>query len=306
MTELALRVRGIRKAYPNVLAVDGLDLEVRRGEVFGLLGPNGAGKTTTLEMIEGLTEPDAGEIRLLGLDWKHHGRDIRSRIGVQLQSTSLFNKITPREALDLYGSYYPRRRSTDELLDLVQLRDKADAYHVTLSGGQMQRLALALALVNDPELVFLDEPTTGLDPQARRGLWDVVRQIKREGRTVILTTHYMDEAEVLCDRLAIMDHGRLLTAGTPLGLIEQLKIPSVVELAFDGAAPNPSAFAASLGHPVTLQGDSWEIPTSDPKALLPGLLEAAEAAGLPYKQIHVRRATLEDVFLHLTGRSLRD
>ena len=306
MTELALRVRGIRKAYPKVLAVDGLDLEVRRGEVFGLLGPNGAGKTTTLEMIEGLTEPDAGEIQLLGLDWKRHGREIRSRIGVQLQSTSLFNKITPRESLDLYGSYYPRRRPTNELLDLVQLRDKADAYHVTLSGGQMQRLALALALVNDPELVFLDEPTTGLDPQARRGLWDVVRQIKGEGRTVILTTHYMDEAEVLCDRLAIMDHGRLLTAGTPLGLIDQLRIPSVVELTFDGAAPDPGAFAAGLGHPVTLQGDSWEIPTSDPKALLPGLLEAAEGAGLPYKQIHVRRATLEDVFLNLTGRSLRD
>jgi ABC-2 type transport system ATP-binding protein len=306
VTDLALRVRGIRKAYPNVLAVDGLDLDVRRGEVFGLLGPNGAGKTTTLEMIEGLTPPDAGEIQMLGLDWRHDARAIRSRIGVQLQSTSLFNKITPREALELYGSYYPRRRPASDLLDLVQLKDKADAYHVTLSGGQMQRLALALALVNDPELVFLDEPTTGLDPQARRGLWDVVRQIKREGRTVILTTHYMDEAEALCDRLAIIDHGKLLTAGTPMGLIQDLAIPSVVELTFQGAAPDPQAFSARLGMPVLGRGDFWEIPTHDPKALLPRLLETAETAALAYQQIHVRRATLEDVFLHLTGRSLRD
>ncbi|MDR3670614.1 MAG: ABC transporter ATP-binding protein [Holophaga sp.] len=302
----ALRVRGIRKAYPKVLAVAGLDLEVQRGEVFGLLGPNGAGKTTTLEMVEGLTEPDAGSIELLGLDLKRHGRAVRARIGVQLQSTSLFNKITPREALALYGSYYPRRRSPEELLELVQLKDKADAYHVTLSGGQMQRLALALALVNDPELVFLDEPTTGLDPQARRGLWDVVRQIKGEGRTVILTTHYMDEAEVLCDRLAIMDHGQLLTEGTPMGLIQGLAIPSVVELTFEGAPPDPGGFSSRLGLEVSSRGDFWEIPTPDPKALLPRLLEAAESAALPYKQIHVRRATLEDVFLHLTGRSLRD
>jgi ABC-2 type transport system ATP-binding protein len=302
----ALEVRGLRKAYPKVVAVEHLDLEVGRGEVFGLLGPNGAGKTTTLEMLEGLTEPDAGEIRLLGLDWRDHGREIRSRIGVQLQSTSLFNKITPREALTLYGSYYPRHRSAAELLELVQLQDKADAYHATLSGGQQQRLALALALVNDPELVFLDEPTTGLDPQARRGLWDVVRRIQGEGRTVILTTHYMDEAETLCDRLAIMDHGRLLTAGTPLGLIQELGIPSVVELSFAGTAPPGEPFAERLGLAVTGRGDRWEIPTPDPKALLPRLLEAAEASAVPYTQIHVRRATLEDVFLHLTGRSLRD
>ena len=306
MTAPALRVRGIRKTYPRVVAVAGLDLEVQRGEVFGLLGPNGAGKTTTLEMIEGLTPADAGSIEILGLDWRGHGREIRSRIGVQLQSTSLFNKITPREALELYGSYYPKRRSAGELLELVQLTDKADEYHVTLSGGQMQRLALALALVNDPELVFLDEPTTGLDPQARRGLWEVVRRMKAEGRTVILTTHYMDEAEALCDRLAIIDHGSLLTEGTPMGLIQALAIPSVVELTFAGAPPDPGPFRARLGMAVTSRGDFWEIPTPDPKAVLPRLLEAAEAAAVPYVQIHVRRATLEDVFLHLTGRSLRD
>lgn len=306
MTGSALRIRGLRKAFPKVVAVDGVDLEVARGEVFGLLGPNGAGKTTTLEIIEGLTNADAGDIEILGLNWRVHGREIRSRIGVQLQSTSLFNKITPREALDLYGSYYPKRRSTADLLDLVQLQEKADAYHITLSGGQQQRLALAMALVNDPELVFLDEPTTGLDPQARRSLWEVVRRMKGEGRTVVLTTHYMDEAEALCDRLAIMDHGQVIATGTPASLIAGLAIPSVVELTFEGVAPDPAGFAARLEQAVEPRGDRWEIPTPDPKALLPRLLEAAETAAVPFQQVHIRRATLEDVFLHRTGRSLRE
>ena len=302
----ALRLRGLRKTFPKVVAVAGVDLDVAQGEVFGLLGPNGAGKTTTLEIIEGLTSSDAGEIEILGLTWARNGREIRSRIGVQLQSTSLFNKITPRESLDLYGSYYPKRRSTEELLRLVQLEEKADAYHITLSGGQQQRLALAMALVNDPELVFLDEPTTGLDPQARRGLWDVVRSMKAEGRTVVLTTHYMDEAEALCDRLAIMDHGKVIATGTPASLIADLAIPSVVELTFDGPAPEPGAFATDLGLAVERRADLWEIPTPDPKALLPRLLESAEARAVPFQQVHIRRATLEDVFLHRTGRSLRE
>jgi ABC-2 type transport system ATP-binding protein len=306
MSTPALRIRGLRKAFPKVLAVDGVDLEVARGEVFGLLGPNGAGKTTTLEIIEGLTEADSGEIEILGLTWANHGQEIRSRIGVQLQSTSLFNKITPREALDLYGSYYPKRRSTSELLALVQLEEKADAYHITLSGGQQQRLALALALVNDPEMVFLDEPTTGLDPQARRSLWDVVRRMKGEGRTVVLTTHYMDEAEALCDRLAIMDRGQVIATGTPASLISDLAMPSVVELTFEGTAPDPSAFAARLGQAVEPRADLWEIRTPDPKALLPRLLESAEAGAIPFQQVHIRRATLEDVFLQRTGRSLRE
>ena len=224
-------VRGLRKQFPKVLAVAGVDLDVAAGEVFGLLGPNGAGKTTTLEMIEGLTP--AGRRRDRDLRPRTGGenaQEIRARIGVQLQATSLYNKITPREALDLFGSYYPKRRGTDELLELVQLKDKADAYHVTLSGGQAQRLALALALVNDPEVVFLDEPTAGLDPQGRRSLWEVVRTMKAEGRTTMLTTHYMDEAEALCDRLAILDHGKILRSGTPAELIASLGIPSVVEL----------------------------------------------------------------------------
>ena len=299
-------VRSLRKQFPKVLAVAGVDLDVAAGEVFGLLGPNGAGKTTTLEMIEGLTPPDAGEIAISGLNWGQNAQQIRSRIGVQLQATSLYNKITPREALDLFGSYYPRRRGTDELLDLVQLKDKADAYHVTLSGGQAQRLALALALVNDPEVVFLDEPTAGLDPQGRRSLCEIVRAMKAEGRTTMLTTHYMDEAEALCDRLAILDHGKILRSGTPAELIASLGIPSVVELTFDGAAPDPSAFASRLGSAVEARGDVWEIPTPDPKTLLPRLFTTIESERLDYNQVHVRRATLEDVFLHLTGRSLRE
>jgi ABC-2 type transport system ATP-binding protein len=301
-----ITVRGLRKQFPKVLAVAGVDLNVVSGEVFGLLGPNGAGKTTTLEMIEGLTPPDAGEIEICGLNWRDNAQQIRARIGVQLQATSLYNKITPREALDLFGSYYPKRRATDELLELVQLKDKADAYHVTLSGGQAQRLALALALVNDPEVVFLDEPTAGLDPQGRRSLWEVVNTMKAEGRTTMLTTHYMDEAEALCDRLAILDHGKILQSGTPAELIASLGIPSVVELTFIGAAPNPSAFAARLGAAVEARGDIWEIPTPDPKTLLPKLFATIEGERLEYNQVHVRRATLEDVFLQLTGRSLRE
>ena len=299
-------VRGLRKQFPKVLAVAGVDLTVARGEVFGLLGPNGAGKTTTLEMIEGLTVPDSGEISICGLNWGQNAQEIRARIGVQLQATSLFNKITPREALDLFGSYYPKRRGTEELLDLVQLKDKANAYTITLSGGQAQRLALALALVNDPEVVFLDEPTAGLDPQGRRSLWEVVRTMKAEGRTTILTTHYMDEAEALCDRLAILDHGKILRSGTPAELIAGLGIPSVVELTFDGAAPDPASFAARLGTAVEARGDVWEIPTPDPKTLLPRLFATIESERLEYSQVHVRRATLEDVFLQLTGRSLRE
>lgn len=299
-------VHGLRKQFPKVLAVAGVDLSVAAGEVFGLLGPNGAGKTTTLEMIEGLTPGDAGEISIYGLNWREHAQEIRARIGVQLQATSLYNRITPREALDLFGSYYPRRRPTQELLQLVQLKEKADAYHITLSGGQAQRLALALALVNDPEVVFLDEPTSGLDPQGRRSLWEIVRSMKAEGRTIILTTHYMDEAEALCDRLAILDHGKILRSGTPAELIASLGIPSVVELTFDEAAPDPSAFAARLGAPVEARGGVWEIPTPQPKALLPRLLTTIESERLEYNQVHVRRPTLEDVFLQLTGRSLRD
>jgi ABC-2 type transport system ATP-binding protein len=306
MTTLAIEATGLHKSFGGVHAVRGLGLEIARGEVFGLLGPNGAGKTTSLEMLEGLIAPDAGAIRILGMDWRHEGTAIRTRIGVQFQSTELDPKIKVREALEMFGSFYPKSRPPDELLRSLHLEDKAEAYQQRLSGGQRQRLALGLALVNDPELVFLDEPTTGLDPQARQGLWDLVRQLKREGRTVLLTTHYMEEAEVLCDRVGIMDRGQILQLGTPRELIAGLNQPSFAEIEFLGTAPAAGPFVERYGMAVEAKGNTWTVPLTDAKRDLQALLLGIEAMNLPMQQLHVRRASLEDVFLERTGRSLRD
>jgi len=306
MSEWAVEAAGLEKSFGKVHAVRGLDLQVKRGEVFGLLGPNGAGKTTSLEMLEGLTRPDKGEIRILGLDWRKDGGAIRTKIGVQFQSTQLDNKVKVREALKIFGSYYPKARPVEDLLKLLQLEDKADAFQSRLSGGQRQRLALGLALVHDPELVFLDEPTTGLDPQARQMLWDLVRQMKSEGRTVVSTTHYMDEAEALCDRIGIMDHGKILQLGTPRELIASLDQPSYADIEFDGTPPESAPFVAKLGRPVEIKAGHWTVPLSDPKQDLLRLLSCVNELDLPMQQLHVRRASLEDVFLQRTGRSLRD
>ena len=306
MSEWAVEAAGLEKSFGKVHAVRGLDLQVKRGEVFGLLGPNGAGKTTSLEMLEGLTRPDKGEIRILGLDWRKDGGAIRTKIGVQFQSTQLDNKVKVREALKIFGSYYPKARPVEDLLKLLQLEDKADAFQSRLSGGQRQRLALGLALVHDPELVFLDEPTTGLDPQARQMLWDLVRQMKSEGRTVVITTHYMDEAEALCDRIGIMDHGKILQLGTPRELIASLDQPSYADIEFDGTPPESAPFVAKLGRPVEIKAGHWTVPLSDPKQDLLRLLSCVNELDLPMQQLHVRRASLEDVFLQRTGRSLRD
>jgi ABC-2 type transport system ATP-binding protein len=306
METWAVEAIGLHKRFREVHAVRGLNLQVKRGEVFGLLGPNGAGKTTSLEMIEGLVKPDEGEIRILGLDWRKDGTEIRNRIGVQFQSTQLDDRIKVREALQLFGCYYRNPRKPEELLKLLQLEDKADAFQSKLSGGQRQRLALGLALVNGPEVVFLDEPTTGLDPQARQVLWDLVRHLKSEGRTVLLTTHYMDEAEALCDRVGIMDHGQILQLGTPRELIGSLNQPSYAEIEFQGAAPDVTTFAAHLGMAVESKAQHWSIALDDPKRDLQRLLASVEALNLPMQQLHVRRASLEDVFLHRTGRSLRE
>jgi ABC-2 type transport system ATP-binding protein len=306
MTEVAIEAIGLHKSFRDVHAVRGLDLAVARGEVFGLLGPNGAGKTTSLEMLEGLVSPDAGQIRILGLDWRHQSAEIRTRIGVQFQSTELDDNVKVREALEMFGSFYPKSRTAAELLRLLHLEDKAEAYQRRLSGGQRQRLALGLALVNDPELVFLDEPTTGLDPQARQGLWDLVRQLKSVGRSVLLSTHYMEEAEALCDRVGIMDRGQILQLGTPRELIAGLNQPSVAEIEFPGAAPEAGPFALRLGMTVEVKENSWAVPLSDAKQDLQAVLHCIEALNLPMQQLHVRRASLEDVFLHRTGRSLRD
>jgi ABC-2 type transport system ATP-binding protein len=302
----AIEATGLHKQFRDTHAVRGLSLQVARGEVFGLLGPNGAGKTTSLEMLEGLQSPDEGEIRILGMNWHDHGRSIRGRIGVQFQSTQLDDKLTAREALQMFGSFYPQPRPANDLLRLVQLEDKADAYQSRLSGGQRQRLTLGLALVNNPDVLFLDEPTTGLDPQARRSLWDLVTQLKGEGRTVLLTTHYMDEAEALCDRIAIMDHGRILQLGTPHELIASLQQPSRAEIEFKDGAPDVTEFASCLGLPVQARAHHWAIGLSDPKTDLQRMLGCVAALNLPMQQLHVRRATLEDVFLQHTGRNLRE
>src|ERR671914_1443378 len=227
----ALSVRNLRKSYGSVLAVDGLDLEVQRGECFGLLGPNGAGKTTTIEICEGLTAPDVGDVEVLGRRWKTDERELRELLGIQLQDTQLAEKLTVEETLRLFRSFYKRGRDVADVLGVVQLEEKRRGRVGTLSGGQKQRLALACAIVGDPELLFLDEPTTGLDPQSRRQLWELVEQLKAAGRTILLTTHYMEEAERLADRVAIVDHGRVIALGTPRELIASLGTEHVVELA---------------------------------------------------------------------------
>ena len=302
----AIEASGLHKHFGSVHAVRGLDLRVRRGEVFGLLGPNGAGKTTSLEMLEGLVSPDIGEIRVLGRDWRTEGREIRGRIGVQFQSTELDDHIKVREALELFAGYYPNPGPVDALLQRLQLSDKANAYQRNLSGGQRQRLALGLALVHNPELVFLDEPTTGLDPQARQGLWTLVEELKAEGRTVLLTTHYMEEAEALCDRIGIMDQGQILQLGTPRELIASLEQSSRAEIEFRDTAPDAASFADRLGRPVETHPRMWSIALNDPKRDLQDILACIEALDVPMEQLHVRRASLEDVFLQGTGRSLRD
>src|SRR5919199_2948010 len=231
---LALSVRGLRKTYKDVVAVDGLDLAVRPGECFGLLGPNGAGKTTTIEICEGLAAPDDGDVELLGMRWATHAAVLRERLGISLQETQLSDKLTVEETLTLFRSFYRRGRTVDEVIDAVQLGEKRDARVGKLSGGQKQRLALACAFVGDPDLLFLDEPTTGLDPQSRRQLWELIEGYKATGRTILLTTHYMDEAERLCDRVAIMDHGRTIAMGTPGELIARLRAEHVLEFAIAG------------------------------------------------------------------------
>jgi ABC-2 type transport system ATP-binding protein len=258
-------------------------------------------------MLEGLIRPDKGEIKVLGLDWKTHSREIKTRIGVQFQSTQLDDRVKVREALALFGNYYEQSVPVADLLKMLQLEEKAEAFQSKLSGGQRQRLALGLALVNNPELVFLDEPTTGLDPQARQSLWDLVRKLKSEGRTVLITTHYMDEAEALCDRVGIMDKGQILQLGTPRELIASLNMPSYAEIEFPpGKTPDAGPFAEKLGLPLEVKAGHWAVSLSDARQDLQRLLNLVNEMDLPMQQLHVRRATLEDVFLQRTGRSLRE
>jgi ABC-2 type transport system ATP-binding protein len=305
----ALRVTNLKKAYKDVVAVDGIDLDVRAGQCFGLLGPNGAGKTTTIEICEGLTDPDSGDVEVLGLHWTSDASRLRQRLGIQLQETQLSDKLTVAETLRLFRSFFDQGPSPDEVIALVQLEEKRAARVSALSGGQKQRLALACALVGDPDLLFLDEPTTGLDPQARRQLWNLIEEFKLAGRTILLTTHYMDEAERLCDQLAIMDHGKIIARGTPAELIASIGAEHLVELSTRGAAR-----ALDLGRLKILDGvrdarvenDRLHIHASELHRAVPALIEELRLQDVPFTELSTHSATLEDVFVSLTGRHLRD
>jgi ABC-2 type transport system ATP-binding protein len=315
----ALRIRGLKKAFVDVQAVDGIDLEVAKGECFGLLGPNGAGKTTTIEICEGLTEPDDGTVELLGLNWRTGADELRQRIGIQLQETQFPDKLTVEETLRLFRSFYRSGITVDESIKLAQLEEKRRSRVGGLSGGQKQRLAMATALVGDPELLFLDEPTTGLDPQARRHLWDLVEELKKAGRTIILTTHYMEEAERLCDRVAIMDHGKVIALGTPKELIAKVCSEDIVEFAVgsspvSGARPGAPQDLLDLEALKAIPGvqshrvdkDVHQLSVSELHTAVPRIFEVLEKQGLHLSEFRTHSATLEDVFVRLTGRNLRD
>jgi len=305
-TGSVIEVRGLVKRYGDLVAVDGIDFDVAPGEVFGLLGPNGAGKTTTVEILEGLREPDSGQVNVLGIDVATGADALKPRIGVSLQTAALYPKLTVVEVIDLFRSFYPHPRPTDQLIDLLELGERRRAQTQVLSGGQRQRLSIALALVNDPELVFLDEPTTGLDPAARRSLWDIVAGLRSEGRSVLLTTHYMEEAEVLCDRLAIMNHGHILAMGTVNALVSERFKERTVGL--DATDQLTDADLSALPAVVSMKRDEVDILlyTADVAATIGSLLVLCEARGVEPGDLGVRRPTLEDVFLDLTGRALRD
>ncbi len=302
--ETAILVEGLRKVYGEVVAVDGISFEVQRGEIFGMVGPNGAGKTTTIECIEGLRRPDGGTVTALGLDPQRDGYELRERIGVQLQESALPNRIKVWEAVDMFASFYRRSVDWGPLLERLGLADKRDAVFAKLSGGQKQRLSIALALINDPELVFLDELTTGLDPQARRAMWQLVLDIREQGKTVFLTTHFMEEAERLCDRVAIVDAGRIVALDSPENLVRSLgaekRVVFSVERDFDAnhlrAVPGVNRVERS-GERVTVYGQG--------ERLVGGVVNALETGGVPFRDLRTEQPTLEDVFLALTGKQIR-
>jgi ABC-2 type transport system ATP-binding protein len=302
----AIVCRGLKKQYGDVKAVDGLDLEVASGECFGLLGPNGAGKTTTIEILEGLTPPDAGEVVILGRRWGSQERELRERLGISLQESRLTEKLTVAETLVLFRSFYARGRDPEQLMADMSLEEKRDARVGKLSGGQRQRLAVACALAGDPELLFLDEPTTGLDPQSRLQLWERVAAYKAAGRSVLLTTHYMEEAERLCDRVAVVDHGRIIAQGTPAQLIAGLKAPNIIEFSTEPRVED--TFLAKIpGIGERRQRDGrWLLAAGSLAQAVPALLEALDGAGAKLVSLSTHAATLEDVFIALTGRELRD
>jgi ABC-2 type transport system ATP-binding protein len=315
MGEWAIRVSDLRKEYPGrngpVHAVKGIDLEIKSGECFGLLGPNGAGKTTTVEILEGLNSPTSGEVEVLGRQWSTDEVAIRERIGVTLQETRFPDKETVHETVSLFRSFYKSGMDPDDVIARVSLESKSNAFIEQLSGGQQQRLAVAIALVGDPEILFLDEPTTGLDPQSRRQLWEVIRDLRDRGRTVVLTTHYMDEAERLCDRVAIIDNGNIIAHGSPAELIARLGGDHIVEFALEAAGPAGAHEAgAFLGLDSVLaarvENDGYSLTVAEPHRAIPALLDELDRQQRPLVRLTTRHVSLEDVFVSLTGRHLRD
>jgi ABC-2 type transport system ATP-binding protein len=305
---IAVQIRNLRKAYGEVVAVDGLDLDIRRGECFGLLGPNGAGKTTTIEICEGLNTPDEGEVVVLGRRWGERDRELRELLGISLQETQFSEKLTVHETVTLFRSFYSNGPTPDEVIAMVQLQEKSRGRVGQLSGGQKQRLALACALVGNPELLFLDEPTTGLDPQSRRQLWELIEGFKSDGRSILLTTHYMDEAERLCDRVAIVDHGRTIALGTPRELIAQLRAEHVLEFALAGEqVVDPMALRNIEGVCAADRRDgTYRLQVDQLHRAMPALLNELRYQGAQLAELRTHSATLEDVFVSLTGRNLRD
>jgi ABC-2 type transport system ATP-binding protein len=304
-SDVALRCRGLVKRYADVVAVNGLDLEVIRGECFGLLGPNGAGKTTTIEILEGLTEPDAGEVEVLGTTWERDAPALRERLGISLQETQLTEKLTVGETVRLFRSFYKKGRDPEQVLAQLSLEEKRDARIGKLSGGQKQRLAVACALVSDPEVLFLDEPTTGLDPQSRLQLWQLILDYRAGGGTLLLTTHYMDEAERLCDRVAIVDRGQVIALGTPAELISSLHAANVIEFSSEPDVDEVTLRALPGVTEPYRRGPNWALPVATLAETVPLLLALIERSGARLVHLSTHRATLEDLFVALTGRALR-
>ncbi len=306
MSDNAIEVRGLKKRYGDVTAVDGLDLVMRRGECFGLLGPNGAGKTTTVEILEGLNEPTDGDVQVLGRRWSSDEAWLRARLGISLQETHLQERLTVAETLRLFRSFYDHGREIESVMKLVSLEEKRDAWFSKLSGGQKQRLAVACALAGDPELLFLDEPTTGLDPQSRRQLWDIILGLRAEGRSVLLTTHYMDEAERLCDRVGIVDKGKMIALGTPAELIASLGGQQVVEFTSDRPVDELELGKLPGVRAARHVADGFALTVDEVHVSIPALLDFLEKLGAPLTRLSTHHATLEDVFVSLTGRQLRE